>query len=134
MQTMNNKVANAIRSIRKAAGLAQTYSGKPLYLGFSGGKDSLVVYDLARRVGCLFCPMKSGAERLRDMVENPHLAARLLDAAEAVCRPRFPDGATYLRWWLSGKSVEEFKAEESYSLPLELPPSLIDTIKAGRAK
>lgn len=70
------------------------------------------VYGHARRVGCLFCPMKSGAERRRDMEENPHLAARLLAAAEAVARPLFPDGATYIRWWLSGKSVEEFKRED----------------------
>lgn len=74
--------------------------------------NGLPVYGHARRVGCLFCPMKSGAERRRDMEENPHLAARLLDAAEAVARPLFPDGATYLRWWLSCKSVEEFKRDE----------------------
>ena len=47
-------ITKAIAAIQKAADLAKVYSGKPLYLGFSGGKDSLVVFDLAKRAGVEF--------------------------------------------------------------------------------
>lgn len=51
---MGDKEKTAIAVIKKAAELAKTYSGQPLYLGFSGGKDSLALYHLAERAGVEF--------------------------------------------------------------------------------
>lgn len=41
----------SIATIQKAAKLAQNYTGKPLVVAFSGGKDSQTVYHLAEAAG-----------------------------------------------------------------------------------
>ena len=44
----------SIATIRRAAKLAQNYTGKPLVVAFSGGKDSQTVYHLAEAAGVEF--------------------------------------------------------------------------------
>lgn len=44
----------SIETIQKAAKLAQNYTGKPLVVAFSGGKDSQTVYHLAEAAGVEF--------------------------------------------------------------------------------
>lgn len=55
--SLQDKVLKSIALIRKAEPLAKIYDKeKGFYLGFSGGKDSQVIYHLAELSGVSFCP------------------------------------------------------------------------------
>ena len=49
--SLQSKMETSIATIQKAAKLAQNYTGKPLVVAFSGGKDSQTVYHLAEAAG-----------------------------------------------------------------------------------
>lgn len=72
------------------------------------------LYDKGRRrVGCLFCPMKSYREIVDDMKRYPHQFERLKETVAKIAESSklFPnDPKAFLEWWLSDKSVQEFKA------------------------
>lgn len=71
------------------------------------------LYDKGRhRVGCLFCPMKSRKEIVNDMQRYPHQFKRLKETVAKIAETskHFPnDPKGFLEWWLSSKSVEEYK-------------------------
>lgn len=71
------------------------------------------LYDQGRhRVGCLFCPMKTRKEIVDDMRRYPHQFERLKKTVGKIAETSkiFPnDPKAFLEWWLSGKSVQEFK-------------------------
>lgn len=52
--SLQSKIKTSIETIQKAAKLAQNYTGKPLVVAFSGGKDSQTVYHLAEAAGVEF--------------------------------------------------------------------------------
>lgn len=52
--SLQSKIEASISTIRKAAKLAQDYTGKPIVVAFSGGKDSQTVYHLAEASGVDF--------------------------------------------------------------------------------
>ena len=52
--SLQSKMETSIATIQKAAKLAQNYTGKPLVVAFSGGKDSQTVYHLAEAAGVEF--------------------------------------------------------------------------------
>ena len=52
--SLQSKVEASISTIQRAAKLAQNYTGKPLVVAFSGGKDSQTVYHLAEAAGVDF--------------------------------------------------------------------------------
>ena len=72
------------------------------------------LYDIGRhRVGCLFCPMKSRKEIVDDMRRYPHQFKRLKMTVAKIAETSecFPnDPKAFLEWWLSGKSVGEYKS------------------------
>lgn len=72
------------------------------------------LYDQGRRrVGCLFCPMKARKEIVDDMQRYPHQFERLKKTVAKLAETSkiFPnDPKAFLEWWLSDKSVQEFKA------------------------
>ena len=72
------------------------------------------LYDIGRhRVGCLFCPMKARKEIVDDMRRYPHQFERLKKTVAKIAETskEFPnDPQAFLEWWLSDKSVQEFKA------------------------
>ena len=72
------------------------------------------LYDKGRRrVGCLFCPMKVRKEIVDDMRRYPHQFKRLKETVAKIAETskEFPnDPKAFLEWWLSDKSVQEFKA------------------------
>ena len=72
------------------------------------------LYDKGRhRVGCLFCPMKRHKEIVDDMQRYPHQFKRLKETVAKIAETskHFPnDPKGFLEWWLSDKSVQEFKA------------------------
>ena len=45
--SLQSKMETSVATIQRAAKLAQNYTGKPLVVAFSGGKDSQTVYHLA---------------------------------------------------------------------------------------
>ena len=85
------------------------------------------LYDKGRhRVGCLFCPMKSRKEIVDDMQNYPHQFERLKKTVAKIAETSkvFPnDPKAFLEWWLSDKSVQEFKTAR---LPLPDIPPIID--------
>ena len=72
------------------------------------------LYDIGRhRVGCLFCPMNARKEIVDDMRRYPHQFERLKKTVAKIAETskEFPgDPKAFLEWWLSDKSVQEFKA------------------------
>ena len=72
------------------------------------------LYDIGRRrVGCLFCPMKRPKEIVDDMQRYPHQFERLKKTVAKIAETskEFPnDPKAFLEWWLSDKSIQEFKA------------------------
>ena len=52
--SLQSKIEASITTIKKAAKLAQNYTGKPIVVAFSGGKDSQTVYHLAEASGVDF--------------------------------------------------------------------------------
>lgn len=54
-----DKVKHSIELIRKAEKLALTYNDFGFHLAFSGGKDSQVIYELAKMAGVKFKPVMS---------------------------------------------------------------------------
>lgn len=82
------------------------------------------LYDQGRsRVGCLFCPMKARKEIVDDMQRYPHQFNRLKKTVAKIAETSkcFPnDPKAFLEWWLSGKSVEEYKLPR-LSLPEVVP-------------
>lgn len=78
------------------------------------------LYDKGRhRVGCLFCPMKSRKEIVDDMKRYPHQFERLKETVAKIAETskHFPnDPKGFIEWWLSGKSIEEYKSPR-LSLP-----------------
>lgn len=85
------------------------------------------LYDQGRhRVGCLFCPMKSRKEIVDDMRRYPHQFERLKKTVAKIAETSkvFPnDPKAFLEWWLSGKSVEDYKLSR---LPLSEVAPIVD--------
>ena len=83
------------------------------------------LYDQGRhRVGCLFCPMKARKEIVNDMRRYPHQFNRLKKTVAKIAETskEFPnEPKAFLEWWLSDKSVEEYKSPR-------LPFNEVDTI------
>lgn len=85
------------------------------------------LYDQGRRrVGCLFCPMKARKEIVDDMKRYPHQFKRLKETVAKIAETSkvFPsDPKAFLEWWLSDKSVQEFKAAR---LPFHEVDAIVD--------
>lgn len=85
------------------------------------------LYDQGRhRVGCLFCPMKRHKEIVDDMQRYPHQFERLKKTVAKIAETSkvFPDDPkAFLEWWLSDKSVQEFK---SVRLPFPEVAPIVD--------
>lgn len=85
------------------------------------------LYDEGRhRVGCLFCPMKTRKEIVDDMRRYPHQFDRLKKTVVKIAKTskQFPDEPKdFLEWWLSDKSVQEFK---SARLPFREVEAIVD--------
>lgn len=85
------------------------------------------LYDKGRhRVGCLFCPMKAQKEIVDDMRRYPHQFNRLKKTVAKLAETSkiFPDDPkAFLEWWLSDKSVQEFKAAR---LPFDEVAPIVD--------
>ena len=52
--SLQSKIETSVATIQRAAKLAKNYTGKPLVVAFSGGKDSQTVYHLTEAAGVDF--------------------------------------------------------------------------------
>lgn len=79
---LQNKIEHSIDVIRKAAHLAERATGMPLWLAFSGGKDSQALYHVAKMAGVPF---------------EAHMNFTSVDSAEVIrfVRRQYPDVITH---------------------------------------
>lgn len=80
--TIEEKIDYSINVIKKAAMLAENATKKPLWLAFSGGKDSQVLYHLAKNAGVDF---------------EAHMNFTSIDPPEVIrfVRENYPDVTTH---------------------------------------
>ena len=69
------------------------------------------------RIGCICCPMSSRRSKARDVLRYPHVKRGWLEAIRwlidnGYVNCNFTDPETGFRWWMSGKSFDQFHAEE----------------------
>lgn len=72
-------------------------------------------YQLHRRVGCIICPFAPKGQITSYLKTHPKLRSALLHSIEAYIKRSpesapFPTPEEFFEWWLSKKSVNEFKA------------------------
>lgn len=72
-------------------------------------------YDLHRRVGCVICPFALKGQITTYLKSHPKLRTALLHSIQAYIdrspdTAPFPDAEVMFEWWLSKKSISEFKA------------------------
>lgn len=85
------------------------------------------LYDCGfHRIGCLFCPMSTTRRKLLEAQRYPKQFEKLKRTIAAI-NPRNKyfagDPESHLRWWLSGKSVTEYKTPK---LDLGVVESAVD--------
>lgn len=88
------------------------------------------VYDKGyKRVGCLFCPMQTEKQLIRNCKEHTHLFKRLMDTIAFLCSEKnvtakekyfLNDPVGYFLWWISKENVQVFKARQKAILPFDI--------------
>ena len=71
-----------------------------------------------KRIGCIGCPFKSEKERRKDFERYPYLEKAYKAVLKRVFEERpnkyfGTDVEAYWNWWLSGKSIKEWKQQNS---------------------
>lgn len=69
------------------------------------------------RIGCILCPMAHKKVKIRDIKRFPHVKERWLKTIQKLIddgfiNNRFKEAEVGFKWWISGKSFEEFYADE----------------------
>lgn len=69
------------------------------------------------RIGCLCCPMSQKRQKLREIKRFPHVKRRWIQTIRKLIdtgyiNHNFQDPEFGFNWWISGKSFEEFYADE----------------------
>lgn len=68
-------------------------------------------YDSMGRVGCMYCPYASRAQRELYIREYPLYYKRILKAIAVFLekKPLFDTPEQYIDWWMSGKTMEKYR-------------------------
>ena len=69
------------------------------------------------RIGCILCPMSNYKSKIRDMKRYPHAKRNWIKTIQwmidnGYINYNFQDAETGFNWWISGKSFDEFYADE----------------------
>lgn len=69
------------------------------------------------RIGCILCPMANYKSKIRDMKRYPHAKRNWIKTIQwlidnGYINHNFQDAETGFNWWISGKSFDEFYADE----------------------
>lgn len=70
------------------------------------------------RIGCLCCPMSQPRQKVKEIERYPHIKRNWIKAIQweidngKLAIGKFHDAETYFNWWISGKSIKKFYADE----------------------
>lgn len=107
---LQDKLDFSVQTLRKGEKTAMLYSKDGYMLGFSGGKETIIVnpivywtdndvwefldaigashcklYDQGRtRIGCILCPYSSRKNKLEDIEKFPYVKAKWIDAIKRI--------------------------------------------------
>lgn len=76
------------------------------------------------RIGCIYCPMSSYRQKIREVKRWPHVKRNWLKTIQwlidnGYIDRNFTDAETGFRWWISGKSYKQFYADEYQQLKID---------------
>ena len=76
------------------------------------------------RIGCILCPMSNYKSKIRDIKRYPHAKRNWLKAIQwlidnGYINHNFQEAETGFNWWISGKSFDEFYADEVLQKKIE---------------
>lgn len=89
------------------------------------GIEHCNLYDEGnRRIGCILCPMSSYKQKKKDIDRYPHVKRKWIEVIRALKEKgyigrKFDDPELDFRWWISGKSFDEFYADEVLQQKIE---------------
>lgn len=78
------------------------------------------------RIGCICCPMSSQKQKLREILDFPHVRRNWENTIEWLMNNKWTKTQKMqtkelaFKWWISGKSLNKFYADEVMQLKLEL--------------
>ena len=69
------------------------------------------------RIGCILCPMGTYRQKIRDCKRFPHVKKKWIDTIQKLIdtghiNHNFKEPELGFKWWISGKSFDEFYAQE----------------------
>lgn len=77
------------------------------------------LYDKGyNRIGCLCCPMSSYKQKIREIKDFPHIQRNWENTIDWLMKNKWTETQQFkskdlaFKWWISGKSFDEFYAEE----------------------
>lgn len=76
------------------------------------------------RIGCICCPMSQKKQKLREIKRYPHVKRRWIQSIqklidEGYISQYFQDPEFGFNWWISGKSIKEYYADEVLQQKIE---------------
>lgn len=82
------------------------------------GIEHCSLYDEGyKRIGCILCPMANRKQKLKDIKRFPHVKQKWVQTIQKLidsgyCNRNFNDAEFGFNWWISGKSFNQFYADE----------------------
>ena len=76
------------------------------------------------RIGCILCPMSNYKQKVREMERWPHVRRQWIAAIQWLIDNKWKEtqlgsAERLFRWWISCKSLEQFKLDEIYQLKID---------------
>ena len=76
------------------------------------------------RIGCILCPMANYKQKVIDMERWPHVKRQWLETIQWFIdnkwrKVQLGSAEQAFRWWISGKSLKQFKLDEIYQLKID---------------
>ena len=70
-----------------------------------------------KRIGCILCPMSNYRQKIRDVQRFPHVKRKWIQTIQKLIdagyiNRNFTDAEFGFNWWISGKSFDQYYAEE----------------------
>ena len=76
------------------------------------------------RIGCILCPMSKYRQKVKEMRRYPHVKRKWVETIQwlidnGYLNRYFSDAETGFKWWISGKSLDKFYADEFLQQKIE---------------
>lgn len=77
-----------------------------------------------KRIGCILCPMSNYKQNLKDCQRFPHARTRWIQTIQKLIdtgyvNRNFTDAEFGFSWWISGKSFDQYYADEVLQRKIE---------------